>query len=253
MGFPLPPELTTIVLEYVISEENANLALYATVNRDWQAIIERRTLSRIKINIAKRLAEFNQLPWDQTLWSQRRCHVRKIDLIVELESYDGEARTRYENEEEMQRNSNIFTISIQSLFNTLSEWPDNEAGVTLSIIARSPGDIKTRKWEPRILANDIWDIRHERSYLQFNEGAVGHRKLEPASTSLIASKLPRLYNLELVLDDNCKWNPHKKTSTEWYVVYKISDNTWNFADSIQFWLPSIHDLSLDFCYLALED
>ncbi|KXG47504.1 uncharacterized protein PGRI_013740 [Penicillium griseofulvum] len=269
MGFQLPPELTTIVLEYIIGKENANLAPYATINRDWQAIVERRTFERIKINTAKRLAEFNQFPWDQVLWRQRRYHVRKIELIVELESYDGEARTRYENEEEMQRNSNIFTISIQSLFNTLSEWPDNEAGVTLSIRAQSPGDIsaqgpeirKQRGWEPRILADDIWDMRHERSYLQFNEGAVGaqcravpiimyldimgamgHRKLEPASTSLIASKLPRLHDLELCLDDNCKWNPQ---------IRKFRRN--DFADSIQLWPPSIGNLSLDFCHLTPED
>jgi hypothetical protein len=235
MAFQLPLELTTIVLDYIIGKENANLAPYATVNRDWQAIVERRSFSNIKINSAKRLAEFNQFPWDQLPWRQRRYHVRKIDLTVELESYDGEARTRYENEEEMQRNNDIFTISIQSLFNTLSEWPDNEVGgIRLSIMARSPGDIsaqgpeirKQRGWEPRILADDIWDMRHDRSYLQFNEeavgaqcravpiityldimGAMGHRKLEPASTSFIASKLPRLHDLELYLDDNCKWNP----------------------------------------------
>lgn len=55
-------------------------------------------------------------------------------LIVELDSYDGEARTCYENEE-MQRNNKAFTTSIQSLFNTLSKWPHSETGITLSIMS----------------------------------------------------------------------------------------------------------------------
>lgn len=120
MGFPLPPELIQIVLEFIIADENANvppyvtqstnLAPYATVNRDWQAIIESQTFSSIKIDTNKRLAEFKQLPWDQLSWSQRRSHIRKIHFIVELESYDGEARTRYENEEEIQRNSKVLLL-----------------------------------------------------------------------------------------------------------------------------------------------
>ena len=79
MGFPLPPELVQIVLEFIIAEQiadvpshdipNTNLAPYATVNRDWQAIMERQTFSIIKIKTNKRLTEFKQFPWDQFLWS----------------------------------------------------------------------------------------------------------------------------------------------------------------------------------------
>ncbi|KAJ5771066.1 uncharacterized protein N7511_003117 [Penicillium nucicola] len=176
MGIPLPLEMLQIVLELIIAEENANvppyvakntnLAPYATFNRDWQAIIERQTFSSIKISTNKRLAEFNKLPWVQLSWSQRRSHIQKIYFIVELESYDGEARTRYENEQEIQRNSKFFTTSIQSLFNALSEWPDNEAGISLSIMAQSPGDIsaqgpkarKQRGWgKSRLLTRDPGD------------------------------------------------------------------------------------------------
>jgi hypothetical protein len=245
MGIPLPLELLLIVLELIIAGEKGdvppyvtpktNLAPYATVNRDWQAIVERQTFSSIKINTNKRLAEFKKLPWDQLSWGQRRSHLQKIDFIVELESYDGEARTRYENEEEMQRNSKVFTTSIQSLFNALSEWPDNEAGISLSIMAQSPSDIraqgpearKQRGWgKSRYLTDDIWDKRYQRSYLQFNEevvgtqcqavpiitslhimGAMENRKIEPSSSSFITSKLPRLHDLHLTLDDTCKWDP----------------------------------------------
>ncbi|KAJ6131694.1 hypothetical protein N7471_006909 [Penicillium samsonianum] len=280
MGFPLPPELIQIVLEFIIADENANvppyvtqstnLAPYATVNRDWQAIIESQTFSSIKIDTNKRLAEFKQLPWDQLSWSQRRSHIRKIHFIVELESYDGEARTRYENEEEIQRNSKAFTTSIQSLFNALSEWSDNEAGISLSIMAQSPGDIsaqgpeamKQRGWgKSHLLTDDIGHKRYDRSYLQFNEeavgaqcravpiitrldiiGAMGHRKLEPASSSLIASKLPRLHDLYLTLDDNCKWDS------------QLRERRRNeFADSSQFLPLTIRVLSFGFAYITPED
>ncbi|CAI7610743.1 unnamed protein product [Penicillium glandicola] len=97
MGFPLPPELTSIVLKYLTDDEAVHAAPYATVNRCWQTIIERRTFSDLQIGTAKRLAEFNQMSWNR-----RWCYVRDIYFFVELESYDGEARMRYESEEEMQ-------------------------------------------------------------------------------------------------------------------------------------------------------
>ncbi|KAJ5130292.1 uncharacterized protein N7515_006331 [Penicillium bovifimosum] len=259
MGFPLPPELIDIVLEFIIAEkinvppsvtQNTNLAQYATINRNWQAIIERRTFSTININTNKRLAEFTQFPWDQLSWSQRRSHIRKINLIVELESFDAEARVRYETEEENQRNSKVFTASIQSLFNTLSEWPVTEAGISLLIRAESPSDLRVHlRVHLRIHGREIkkhpgWDLefehlwakRLERSYLQFNEEAVGaqcravpiitsldilgadevgweqigYRKIEPASSCLIASKLPRLHDLRLELNDIGKWDPQAR-------------------------------------------
>lgn len=225
MGVLLPSELMSMVLEYVIdSQENPHLGLYATINRYWQAIVEKRTFSVININTAKRLTEFRQLPWNY-----RTSFVRKINLLVELESYYGEARTRYETEEEMQRNSKIFTGAIHSLFNTLATWPENEVGISLSIQAQSPGDTGATTDEAceerhqAYLTDDLLNKRFERSYLHFDESigvkcaavpiittlTIGLciRKIEPASSSLIASKLPRLYNLHLYLSDACKWDP----------------------------------------------
>ncbi|CAI7636688.1 unnamed protein product [Penicillium viridicatum] len=137
-------------------------------------------------------------------------------------------------------------------------------------MAQSPGDIsaqgpearKQRGWgKSRLLTDDIWDKRHDRSYLQFNEeavgaqcrdvpiitslniiGAMGHRKLEPASSSLIASKLPRLHDLYLTLDDTCKWDPQSRERRR-----------NEFADSIQFLPLAIRDLTVDFAYSTPED
>jgi hypothetical protein len=53
MDFPLPSKLTIIVLYYIIEEQKTNLAPYAAVNRDCEAIIERQTFSMIKLDTAK--------------------------------------------------------------------------------------------------------------------------------------------------------------------------------------------------------
>ncbi|KAF4772554.1 hypothetical protein HAV15_012176 [Penicillium sp. str.  len=268
MGFSLPPELTSIILEY-ISHDDLHLAKYATISRDWQAIIESKTFSSLKINTPKRLAEFNELSWDR-----RRSYVRKVDLIIQLESYydDDDAFTRYENEGEMQRNNKIFTTSIHSLFITLAKWPaKEEAEFSLSIEARSPDDLlgqtpeakreREKRIEESYPSNDFQDKRFERSYLQFNEevvgvkcpavptitsleimGAINRRKIEPASCSFIVSKFPRLYRLVLYLNDSCKWDPELR---------KRHRN--DFADSILLWPDSIRQLHLDFCYVAPFD
>ncbi|CAI7638794.1 unnamed protein product [Penicillium glandicola] len=261
MGFPLPSELISMVLEYVTSsQENVYLALYATINRDWQMVVERQTFSTLTINTAKRLAKFKQLSW-----SYRIFFVQKIDFVVELESYNGEARTRHETKEETQRNSKIFTIAIQSLFNTIATWPETETGIALSIQAQSPGDIQAmadkarkKRYKAAYLNNDLLTKRFEKSYLQFDESlcvqclavpiitglSIGlcDRIIEPASSSLIASKLPRLYDMSLFLSDTCKWDPELR---------KRHRN--NFANSLHLWPSSIRELALNFFYEAPSD
>lgn len=233
MDFSLPPELVSIILEY-ISHDDLHLAKHATISRHWQAIIESKTFSSLKINTPKRLAEFNELSWDR-----RRSYVPKVDLIIQLESYydDDDACTRYENEGEMQRNNKIFTTSIHSLFITLAKWPaKEEAEFSLSIEARSPDDLlgqtpeakreREKRIEESYPSDDLQDKRFERSYLQFNAevvgvkcsavptitslgimGAINRSKIEPASCSFIVSKFPRLYRLVLYLNNSCKWDP----------------------------------------------
>ncbi|OQD69583.1 hypothetical protein PENPOL_c002G10254 [Penicillium polonicum] len=159
-----------IILEY-IAHDDLHLAKYATISRDWQAIIESKTFSSLKINTPRRLAEFNELSWDR-----RRSYVRKVDLIIQLESYydDNDACTRYENEGEMQRNNKIFTTSIHSLFITLAKWPaKEEAKFSLSIEARSPDDLLGQTPE----AKREREKRIEESYPNFADSIL----LWPAS------------------------------------------------------------------------
>jgi hypothetical protein len=227
----LPPELISRVVDYIISDKPArrhsriSLAPYATVDRRWQVIIERHTFSDICIKTTKRLEEFQRL----VSTTHRRASIRRIALLVELESYDEKARPRFETDEERQRNNKIFTTTISTLFRTLSGWSDI-AGIHLNIKAQSPsdylaskGEIKQRVRAARSRVNDLLSQRYERSYLEFSrtttdsecppvsaiaslsiQGLAKDRLIEPASSVLIASKLPRLNRVRLFMKDECK-------------------------------------------------
>lgn len=235
MGWPLPPELTRRVVLYInappsgLHEQRSHQdgrSKYATVNRDWQAIIEERTFSTLHLRTAKRLEEFKSL----NLGPRRKSCVRKIDLRVELESYDVAARARFETDEEHARNNKIFTEAITSVLQVLASWPNNEPGIALFIAALSPSDwgaiadrkanIQRRKAARFDRTSDLLDRRFERAYLRWNgspgslsipvireihvNGLSTSRLIEPSSCALIASNLPNLRRIYLDLKDECK-------------------------------------------------
>ncbi|KAJ5455705.1 uncharacterized protein N7458_003969 [Penicillium daleae] len=130
----LPPELISRVLDHMIpvgnyTRRSPSLASYATLGRHWQAIIERRTFANIRIHTPKRMEEFQRIVTDR----RRRSCVQLIKLVVRLESYDVQARARWETDEERQQNTKIFTSTISTLFKILSCWPDDAASIELSI------------------------------------------------------------------------------------------------------------------------
>lgn len=235
-GYPLPPELTARVISYLTIPDNFNpykiqeparVAQYATVSRDWQMIVERHTFSTLHLTTPQRLTEFEQIVAQN---ARRRSYVRNVNLLVQLESYDVEARAKFETAEEHRRNNEIFTRTIQSLFKILQSWPEDQTGIHLSIKAQSPSDAVPGKEGQRRMkearknrAKDLLERRFEKCYLQFSEesldglpavGAVTtlsvdagyrfQRLISPASCAIIASKLPRLQNASLVLLDNEK-------------------------------------------------
>ncbi|OKP02372.1 hypothetical protein PENSUB_7136 [Penicillium subrubescens] len=228
----LPPELISQVLDFIIPATGSRrwpeikLAGYATLSRRWQAFIEPCTFSDISINDPKRLEEFQQI----ISISHRRSYVKKIYLRVKLESYDEEARARFETDEEHQRNNKIFNSTISALFRILADWP-KEAGIELGISAWCPSDYCDR--QRRLAAamwrgNDLLGWRYEKSYLEFSrtttdsecppvhavtylsvEGLRDERPIEPASSVLIALKLPQLNRVHLMMKD--EWRRDKQT------------------------------------------
>ncbi|KAJ5380951.1 uncharacterized protein N7496_003379 [Penicillium cataractarum] len=228
----LPPKLISRVLDYIIPDgchrihPGISLATYATLNRRWQAVIERCTFAYLYINTPSRLEEFQQL----VSTPRRRSCVQVVDLCVQLEQYDEKARARVETDEERQRNNRIFTTTISTLFRILSDWPDN-SGISIEISAWSPSDFlvfKERKRRKRVTGSRVDDLfkkRYERSYLEFPretadaecpriptvrklsiQGIANAWVIEPASSVYITMKLPRLNRLDLALTDDCKWD-----------------------------------------------
>lgn len=224
----LPPELISLVLDHIIRERNyvrgsRSLAPYATLGRHWQAIIERRTFAKIRIHTAKRMEEFQRIVTEP----RRRSCIQLIKLVVQLESYDVQARAQWETDEDRQQNNKIFTSTICTLFKILSIWPKDAASIELFIQAKSPSDSldfkQRRKQAARSRLDDLLHKRYERSYLQFSrtttdvecppvpivtylsiQGLGNQRLIEPASTVFIASKLPQLNRVELLMRDECK-------------------------------------------------
>lgn len=217
----LPIELTAKVISYLI-DSGSDPAPYATVNREWQMLIEQRTFNTINLKTSERLAAFKQIVAQNT---RRKTCIREINLVAELEPYSIEARAEFETTEEHRRNNEIFVAAIQSLFSILESWPENKPGINLNIEAMSPSDFVDRqrarkaRREPE---TDLRERRFKRSYLQFSEDhlerlpviytvttlSMGNlyfsRLLLPASCALITSKLPRLHILQLNLSDNEK-------------------------------------------------
>lgn len=232
----LSPELTGLIVSYITApplnpreqrRAQSYLSQYATVDRVWQEIIEKRTFSTLCLGTAKRLDEFRRLNLD----SRRKTYIRKIDLIVELELYDVDARSRFETDEEHQRNNRLFTQAIQSLLQVLASWPNNPRGIKLFITAQSPSDIgaipdqrerRIRKKAARFdRTEDLLNRRFETSYLQLDESfkslsvpiisslnvdglSCNGRVIQPASCARLASNLACLRSVTLALSDDCK-------------------------------------------------
>ncbi|KAJ5776962.1 hypothetical protein N7520_000208 [Penicillium odoratum] len=263
----LPPELIGLMVSYITAPPlspheqqhgQSHLSQYATVDRVWQEIIEERTFSTICLGTAKRLDEFRRLK----LNSRRKSCIRRIDLIVELEPYDVDARARFETDEEHQRNNKLFTQAIHSLLQVLASWPNNPQGIELSITAQSPSDMsaipdlrerrKRRKAARFDRVTDLLHRRYEKSYLQLDkifkcfsvpiisslhvrEFILHGRLIQPASCARLASNLTCLRSVTLDLNDECK---RDKT------LRKRNRN--GFAALFHLWPPTVQEFYLNF-------
>lgn len=139
--WPLPAEITERIVELLCWDRRhshflyVNLpgtAQYAGVCREWRDLVERRTFRNLRLNRA-RLADV-----DRIVCRRRRAYVRRVDLDVELEPHGREAYGAFETAEENQRNSALFSETLQLFFNVFSRWAPG--GLSLCIRAFSPSD-----------------------------------------------------------------------------------------------------------------
>ncbi|CAI7589407.1 unnamed protein product [Penicillium viridicatum] len=212
-------------LRYVFSYLEGHLAPYACVCRQWQVAAEQFTFADLHINSAD-LEDFRQIALSSH--SASRCyHVRHLYFKVVLPEYSVAARGHYENRNDRDRNSKVFTQAITSLFEIMSSWPDGDRHqISLQIYAKSPSDWEAETdWNVRRIRlqrcyafpnQELLHRRYERSYLQLTEitlpnvecitslkvlGYGRYRNIAPGSVSEMVSRLPRLDTINAELRD----------------------------------------------------
>ncbi|KAJ5732551.1 hypothetical protein N7493_004032 [Penicillium malachiteum] len=173
--YRLAIELTAQVISYLI-DSGSDPAPYATVNREWQMLIEHRTFKTITLN-------------------------------TKLEPYSIEARAELETAEEQRRNNEIFVAAIQSLFNIFKSWSENEPGIDLSIGAESVSDFVDRqrsRQARRAPENDLRqrspalrDFSQQLTFMRLQDIVVGKELFWPINSTDDLS-LPSWPNLTYV-------------------------------------------------------
>lgn len=131
----LPAEIRTLILEFLIEDLNGcRLARFATVSREWQAIVEKHTFARITLT-PYRLIKFGPMI------HRNQALVRYIWACLEFEEYDC-TECGIDNIWDVS-DADIFrvTTTFVTLFTTLSAWKPS-GGLVLDISVFSPSDSK---------------------------------------------------------------------------------------------------------------
>lgn len=212
-------------LRHIFSYLQDHLAPYACVCRQWQVAAEQLTFADLHINSAD-LEDLRQIVLSSHSVG-RSFHVRHLYFKVVLPEYSVAARGHYENRNDRDGNSKVFTQAITSLFEILGSWPDaNRHQMSLQIYARSPSDWEAEPdWTIRRIRlqrcyafpkQELLHRRYERSYLQLTEitlpdvkcitslkvlGYGRYRNIAPGSVSEMVVRLPRLDTLNAELRD----------------------------------------------------
>ncbi|KAM0515038.1 hypothetical protein ACHAPE_006360 [Trichoderma viride] len=129
----LPEEIKRLVLEALV-RDGRELASFAAVSRQWQAVIEPQTFKRIRIT-PSRIAELDNMT------RRNRSRVRYLWFCLELERYDCDTCSP-DNDVPMFNSAAddlLIKTGIQSLFLVLGAW-DRSSCLTLDISVYSTSD-----------------------------------------------------------------------------------------------------------------
>lgn len=99
----LPNSVVTIIAHFL----NPPLSSYAVLSREWQEAIEAQTFRKLHLSTSSRIDTFSQV-----VMGSRRRRIHRLNLEVELPSYNAEACARAETPEEQEGNNEAFTRSI---------------------------------------------------------------------------------------------------------------------------------------------
>jgi hypothetical protein len=142
----LPPKIRLIILKMLaedtdcsskIDTRKTNMACYATVSKEWQAVIEKKNFSRLTLS-PPCLGTF-----DKTVRRQRGL-IKHIWLRVKLRTYGCPSCTESETITLTAINNTIIRRAITRLFTILSSWKRNgdcsNGGLTLELSTYSSSD-----------------------------------------------------------------------------------------------------------------
>ena len=227
----LPIELMDIILSFSSRNDFPRLS---AVSRTWQFVIECHTMRDVRIKSTD-LQEFSKI----FLRHNRRAALKKLAFDVVLPSYSDAQSTRFETREEKQRNNEVLTDAVHSLFSILHAW-DEEVGIpgngsasyqrpvhvgrtSLILKAYSSADPGQR---PVISSchfgarESLYEERYQRSFLRiarcdelptasrirFFEARelCYYRRIEGASLARVAAKLPNLEKIYWAVNDDEK-------------------------------------------------
>ncbi|KAL0930993.1 oxoglutarate iron-dependent oxygenase [Colletotrichum truncatum] len=257
--YQLPPELRATVVECLVDhwrhgDESDSIAGYASVCKEWQAIVERYNFSVLRVTQSG-LDEF-----ETSLVGSRRGLLRQINLYVQLPTYDNDPCEKKETWEDKAENNTCFTRAVYGLFRLMSSWTLEEAhrdGIDLTLSISSPSDLRNanfelwqrRRWnikdigEKRFADSWIDFVGHDEEFARMNllpfvqvirsfkASPQNHRALMPAAHADIIARLPGLQEAAFdVLKDR-----RKETR-------KIHFN--QFAGSMTTWPLSLQSLSI---------
>ncbi len=124
-----------MILETLI-HDNRHVASYASVCRDWQAVVEKKTLRRLKLR-APCLDEFDRIFKDMF---RRRRNVRHIWLSIDLQPYTCRICRFKESASWVKGNNLIFKRAIIKFLGSLKDWEQYNGGLALELSVQSPSD-----------------------------------------------------------------------------------------------------------------
>lgn len=128
----LPPEIRLIIMEEVVHQEFPGWISYATINREWQDVIEKENYKKLNLEVPC-LNELNVM-----VPSHKRHLVKHIWFEIELPRDPCSCCAKWNPLPS--NTSEIVSQAILKLFTTLSTW--GQGSLTLELNVFSPSDSK---------------------------------------------------------------------------------------------------------------
>ena len=216
----------------VLDRGPSKLPSYATISKQWQFAIEIRTFREVKLK-SPDVSFFSRI-----MNKDRRAMLQYLEVEIVLPTYSDKACAKFENKKDRKANNEAFTTAVKDLLGLLRSWHTEDRSVNNDFAVSEAGSLKLllhncyspmdsyhRGKEKYRADKEDWDLgrrhdlfehRYESSIIRLDDseeiGTVpqisqfdvsqSHRKLEPRSVAVIASKFPRLKSINWTLAES---------------------------------------------------